>query len=246
MIKTSDEIQFMREGGKILQAAHEIVRKNAVSGACLRDLDQMAEDLIRTKGAISGFKGYKGFPATLCTMINSEVVHGIPDDRILKDGDLFSVDCGVRFKNLYTDAAFSMIVGGDDKNTERAAFSKNVKEALIAGCKQAKAGNRVGDIGHAIQEVVKMGGYSICKEYSGHGVGRKLHEGLSIFNHGFPGSGAILKSGTTIAIEPIIAAGKPKTKTLKDKWTVVTLDGRDACQWEHCGVVTENGFEIFA
>lgn len=246
MIKTPEEIQAMREGGKILQAAQEAVKKRTIPGVRLKELDQIAEDLIRSKGGIPGFKDYHGFPATLCTMLNSEVVHGIPDDRLLQKGDLLSVDCGVLYKALYTDAAFSVIIGGEDQNPARARFSHCVKEALLAGCQQAKAGNRVGDIGHAIQEVVKKGGYSVCKEFSGHGVGRNLHEGLSIFNYGSPRSGPLLTAGTTLAIEPIVAAGKPRSKTLKDGWTVVTLDGRDACQWEYCGVVTPSGFEIFA
>lgn len=236
----------MREGGKILQAAHQAVKEKAVPGVQLIELDKIAEEVIRSHGGIPGFKGYQGFPASLCTMLNSEVVHGIPDERKLKEGDLLSVDCGVFYKNLHTDAAFSLIVGGDDKNPARAQFSNTVKEALLAGCKQAKAGNHTGAIGYAIEQVIKKGGYSICKEYTGHGVGKELHEGLSIYNYGKPGIGPLLQSGMTIAIEPIIAAGNPKSKTLKDGWTVVTIDGKDACQWEHCGVITEQGFEIFA
>ena len=246
MIKTREEIQLMREGGKILQAAHKAVREKALSGATLLELDQIAEDIIRSAGAVPGFKGYQGFPATLCTMLNSEVVHGIPDERQLREGDLLSVDCGVFYKNLHTDAAFSLVVGGDDANPARAKFSNTVREALLAGCKQAKAGNHTGDIGHAIEQVITKNGYAICREYTGHGVGYELHEGLSIYNYGTLGKGPVLKEGMTIAIEPIIAAGNPKAKTLKDGWTVVTIDGRDACQWEHCGVVTKNGFEIFA
>ncbi len=246
MIRTQEEIQAMREGGKILQAAHKIVRDSAVPGASLTELDRLAEKLIRDSGAEPAFKGFQGFPATLCTMINSEVVHGIPDRRTLKEGDLFSVDCGVLFKGLITDAAFSIIVGGNGKNPERSKFSECVRNALLAGCEKAKAGNHVGDIGHAIESAIKKGGYAVCREYTGHGVGRELHEEPSIFNYGKPGTGPKLEAGMTIAIEPIIAAGNPRTKTLKDGWTVVTLDGKDACQWEHCGVVTEDEFEIFA
>ncbi len=246
MIATDSEIQVMREGGKILQAAHEAVRVAAEPGISLIELDTIAEKVIRDAGAEPGFKGFHGFPATLCTMINSEVVHGIPDRRTLKEGDLLSVDCGVIWKGLNTDAAFSVVVGGNMKSPGRSKFSECVRRALLAGCEQAKAGNHIGDIGHAIEVVVKAGGYAVCREYTGHGVGRELHEEPSIFNYGKPGTGPKLEAGQTIAIEPIIAMGNPKTKVLKDGWTVVTLDGKDACQWEHCGVVTEDGFEIFA
>ena len=246
MIKTAEEIQIMRDGGKILQAAHQAVKEIAHSGTSLLKLDQAAEKAIRERKGIPGFKGFKGFPATLCTMLNSEVVHGIPDNRILKPGDLLSVDCGVIWKGFFTDGGFSLIFDGDDQNLKRAKFSNCVKKALLIGCKLAKTGNTLGDIGHAIESTVKKEGYTVCPEYTGHGLGRKLHENPTIFNHGQPGKGMKLKSGMTLAIEPIIVAGNPKVKTLKDNWTVVTKDGKDACQWEHCGVVTDNGFEIFA
>ena len=179
-------------------------------------------------------------------MINSEVVHGIPDNRKLKDGDLLSVDCGVFWKKMHADAAFSIIVGGDDKNPERAKFSMCVREALLAGCQVAQTGNTTGDIGYMIEKIIKAGGYSICREYTGHGLGYELHEDPSVFNYGSPGKGQRLMEGVTIAIEPIVTMGNPKVRILSDKWTVVTVDGKDACQWEHCGVVTKNGLEIFA
>ena len=245
LVKTSAEIEAMREGAEVLRAAHDAVRGRAVAGVSLFELDRVAEEVILGAGAVPGFKGYRGFPATLCTMVNSQVVHGIPDGTVLEDGDLLSVDCGVIWKGLNTDAAFSVIVGGDAMNVKRAKFSACVREALLAGCEQAVAGNHVGDIGHAISGVVRGGGYSICKEFSGHGVGKKLWEEPSIFNYGNPGTGPKLVAGMTIAIEPIVSSGKPKCKTLADKWTVVTVDGSDACQWEHCGVVGEGGFEVF-
>jgi methionyl aminopeptidase len=244
--KTREELKIMREAGQILQSAQKAMKAVIKAGISLKELDVIAENIILTAGAKPAFKGFHGFPATLCTMINSEVVHGIPDDRLLQDGDLISIDCGVLWKGLHSDAAFTVIVGGDDKNEDRAKFSACVKKALIAGCKAAKAGNRIGDIGAAIQKVVYKGGYSLCKEYTGHGLGKELHEDPIVFNYGKKGDGMVLKEGMTIAIEPIVASGNPQVKILSDDWTVVTQDGKDACQWEHCGAVTKKGLEIFA
>lgn len=243
-IKTEQQIQDLRAGAVIWKAATDAVKAHIAEGVTLLELDKIAEDVIRSKGAKPSFKGFHGFPATLCTMVNSEVVHGIPDDRKLKKGDLISVDCGVYYKGLHTDAAFTAIVGGDDTNPARAKFSNTVREALLAGCDQAKAGNRVGDIGAAIEKVIVSNGYSLCKEYTGHGFGVELHEEPYVYNYGPAGQGDRLVAGMTIAIEPIVASGNDKTKTLDDGWTVVTVDGRDACQWEHCGIVREDGFEI--
>jgi methionyl aminopeptidase len=164
----------------------------------------------------------------------------------LKNGDIISIDCGVTHKGIISDAAFTIIIGGDEQNESRAKLSRFVKQALLAGCEKAMAGNRVGDIGQAIEKIIIKNGYSLCREYTGHGVGVELHEDPSIYNYGPAGQGVILKKGMTIAIEPIVVAGNPANKTLKDKWTVVTLDGKDACQWEHCGIVSDEPFEIVA
>ena len=245
-IKSEAEIACMREGGKILQAAHRAVKEAIRPGVCLLELDAIAEKTILDLGGIPTFKGFRGFPATICTMVNSEIVHGIPDNRTLKAGDLISIDCGVTYKNLITDAAFTVIVGGDETNPGRARFSQTVKRALEAGCSQAVEGNTLGDIGYAIEKTVKAAGYSIIKEFTGHGVGYAMHEDPYVFNYGKPGKGLKLKAGMTICIEPIVARGNPGYKTLKDGWTEVTLDGKDACQWEYCGVVGKSGFERFA
>lgn len=243
-IKTEEELDIMRQGARILKEVHDLVRERAVDGAILKDLDRIAEHHINTQGGRPAFKGFRGFPTTLCTMINSEIVHGIPDNRKLHNGDLFSVDCGVIFKGLITDAAFTMVVGGEDKHPQRARFSACVYQALQAGCQAAKAGNRIGDIGAAIQQVIQKGGYQLVREFTGHGVGDHIWEDPHIFNYGKPGKGALLKENMTICIEPIVSMGAPQNKTLRDGWTVVTLDGRDACQWEHCGIVTKTGLEI--
>ena len=244
-VKTPQEIEIMRQGARIWHMVEEAVKDALQEGTTLLKLDEIAEQIIRSQGAKPSFKGYQGFPATLCTMVNSEVVHGIPGDKKLRNGDLVSIDCGVLWKGLHVDAAFSQVVGGDAENPARAVFSDCVKRSLLAGCAQAKPGNHVGDIGAAIEHVVQEGGYAICREYTGHGVGRQMHEDPHIFNYGPKGSGPRLVTGMTLAIEPIVASGNPKVKILGDTWTVVTVDGRDACQWEHCGVVTPDGFEIF-
>jgi methionyl aminopeptidase len=244
--KTPAEIKLMAKSGEILRAAQDAMRIAAKPGITLIELDKIAEDVIRSHGAKPGFKGFHGFPATICSALNSEVVHGIPDDRIIKVGDLLTLDCGVTYKRMNTDAAFTVIVGGEETNPARAEFSRVTREALLAGMKQAKAGNYVGDIGHAIEGVINKSPYSLCKEYTGHGIGYELHEEPHIFNYGKPKTGPRLVAGMTICLEPIVASANPECKTLSDGWTVVTTDGRDACQWEHCGLVTESGFEIFA
>jgi len=244
--KTDKELALMREGGLMLQKTQQELLSVIEAGISLKQLDSIAEKFILKQGARPAFKGFHGFPATICAMLNSEVVHGIPDDRVLRDGDLLSIDCGLFWQDYCADAAFSLVVGGDDKNKERAKFSKVVKQALDAGCQAAKIGNFLGDIGFAVQNVVEKNGYSIVRDYGGHGIGKNMHEDPFVPNYGKKGSGVRLVAGMTLAIEPIVAMGKSKTKTLKDGWTVVTIDGKDAIQWEHFGVVTESGFEIFA
>lgn len=244
--KDSEEIEIMRTAGKMLQKVQAEMKKYLKEGVTLLEIDKIAEDLIRAQGGVPGFLGMYGFPNTICAMINSEVVHGIPDSRKLKNGDLISIDCGILWKKMFADAAFSLVIGGNEADLERAKFLACTEKALLAGCAAAKIGNRIGDIGYIIEKTMKDAGYAICREYTGHGLGYKLHEDPHVYNYGQPNTGALLKKGMTIAIEPITAMGSPKVKTLKDKWTVVTVDGKDACQCEHFGLVTENGLEIFA
>ena len=243
--KNSEQIKYMRYAGKIWKETIEILKDHIQEGITLLELDALAEATIRSKGAVPAFKGFHGFPATLCTMLNNEVVHGIPDSRKIQNGDLLTIDGGCIWKGWYSDAAFSVIVGGDEKNEKRAKFSRVVYQALQNGCKAAKTGNRLGDIGFAIEQTITKAGYSICKEYTGHGIGREMHEEPAVYNYGKPKTGIRLKEGMTICIEPIVAMGNPKVKVLQDGWTVVTVDGKDACQWEHQGVVTKNGLDIF-
>lgn len=243
--KTKDQIILMRKAGKIWADGIAYLKKHISPGITLLQLDALAEDYIRSQGAVPAFKGFQGFPGTLCTMLNSEVVHGIPDDRAVQKGDLLTIDGGCIYQGWFSDAAFSLVVGGDETHPERARFEKSVKKALERGCAQAKHGNRLGDIGYAVQESIEKDGYSVCQEYTGHGIGREMWELPHVYNYGQPHTGLKLEEGMTLCIEPIIARGRPETKTLKDGWTVVTVDGKDACQWEHCGMVTRNGLEIF-
>ncbi len=236
----------MRASAKILRAVHERMREMAKSGMSLLEMDAVAEDLIRTAGATPSFKGFHGFPASLCTMINEQVVHGIPSDYVLRDGDLLSLDCGVHFKGFHSDAAFSLVIGGAEANSRSEKFQKEVKNALKKGCAAAKAGNKMSEIGKAVENYINQTPYSIIKEYTGHGIGKNMHEDPHVYNYFRKEDDLILKEGMTICIEPIIAEKKPKCLTLKDNWTVITADGADACQWEHCGVITKNGLEIFA
>jgi len=235
----------MRHAGKILRETFTLLEKYTHEGVSLLELDHITEDFIRSQNAKPSFKGFQGFPATLCTMLNEEVVHGIPNERKLQKGDLLTIDCGVYFQNYHADAAISKVIGGDDTNPERARFSKSVKEALILGCEAARAGNTLGDIGNAIETKIKKDGYTVLSEYTGHGIGRGLHEEPFVLNYGKKGTGLLLREGMTLCIEPIIVSGEPKVKIKKDGWTVVTKDEKDAIQWEHCGVVTKNGLEIF-
>ena len=245
MIKTLEQIELMRKAGRIWANGISLLKTYIREGITLLELDAIAEDYIRSQDAIPAFKGFQGFPGTLCTMLNNEVVHGIPDHRKIRNGDLLTIDGGCIYKGWFSDAAFSLIVGGDDTHPERARFEKSVKKALEIGCQAAKAGNQLGDIGYAIQNSIVKDGYSICKDYTGHGIGQSMWEDPHVYNYGKSHTGLVLREGMTLCIEPIVASGKPQTKVLSDGWTVVTVDGKDACQWEHCGVVTKNGLEIF-
>ena len=245
-IRTPDQLKKMRKAADILRAAQDAMKKRCIPGVSLKELNAVADDVIRSAGAIPNFYGFHGFPGTICAMLNDDVVHGIPDDRKLQKGDLLSVDCGAIWQGWHSDAAFSLVIGGAQANARREQFQTTVKEALLAGCDAAREGNRLGDIGYAIESVIQRSPYSLCKEYTGHGIGREMHEDPHVFNYGTPHTGARLKSGMTICIEPIVAEGKPAVKILSNGWNVVTVDGKDGCQWEHCGVITATGLEIFA
>lgn len=242
-IKTQDEIQAMREGGKILAETLEETLKMAKPGVSTYELDQFAENFIRQKGAIPGFKGYRGFPATLCTCLNEKIVHSIPrKDEFIKEGDLLTIDCGVIYKGLYTDAARSIGIGNIPplkKNLIKTAYL-----ALDEAINTIKPGVHLGEISKAIQRIIEKEGFCIVKDLTGHGLGKTLHEPPEILNYWDGKPGPELKEGMTLAIEPIFATTTGKMVTLKDNWTLVTEDGSCAVQVENTILITKDGAEI--
>lgn len=207
------------------------------------DLDRKAEELIRAAGAVSAFKNYRGYPNTVCVAVNEEVVHGIPGSRVLMPGDIVGIDLGVVVNGWYGDAAVTVAVGGRT-SPEAERLLKVAREALYAGLEQARAGNRLSDIGHAIQSYVERRGYSVVRDLVGHGIGRSLHEEPHVPNYGRPGTGPRLEEGMTLAVEPMINIGSREVKTLDDNWTVVTRDGSLSAHFEHTVAVTRNGPDI--
>lgn len=243
IIKTDDEIREMRKCGKLLAETLQKLKKTATPGTTTRQLDDLCLQICGEHNVIPTFKGYRGYPAAICAAVNNQVVHTIPNDTPLSDGDLLSIDCGITMNGVITDSAISFVIG-EKENLEAEKLIRVAEKSLKAGIEQIKPGNRVGDIGFAIQEVVHKGGYHIIRELTGHGVGRQLHEPPIINNFGKKGKGASLKPGMTIAIEPIIAVGTRITHTLEDNWTIITDDGSLAIQVEHTILVTPQGHEI--
>ena len=240
-LKSSREIDVMAAGGKILGATHRAVREAVLPGVSTLDLDRVAEEFIRSHtGATPSFKGLYGFPGSICASVNEEIVHGIPSaKRILKEGDIISVDIGVHFGGLHTDAARTVAVGAVDEPTS--TLLRVTEAALEAGLAQAKLGNYIGDIGAAIESAVVRGGFVVVRELVGHGVGHLMHEEPQVPNHGKPKRGMKLVAGLTLAVEPMVNAGTAATRTLGDRWTVVTADGLRSAHFEHTVAVTAAG-----
>ncbi len=239
----------MRQAGRITALALEAMRKAVRPGITTAELDAIAADVIASHGAKPAFLNYPNFrasdspfPATITASINEELVHGIPGDRVLKEGDLLSLDCGVIYKGYVGDAAFSMGVGKVSPQAER--LMRVTEEALYEGIRASRAGNRIGDVSAAIQSYVERHGYSVIREYTGHGVGRKMHEEPQIPNWGKRGRGVMIRPGMTYALEPMVSAGRPETRVLADKWTVVILDGSLSAHFEHTIAVTDGEPEI--
>lgn len=231
----------MAAGGRILALTHAHLRAHVRAGLSTGHLDRIAEDFIRSHdGAVPAFKGLYGFPGAICISVNEEIVHGIPSPkRLLAEGDIVKLDVGVQYQGMFTDAAITVPVGKVDSTTQR--LVDVTERALDAGIAQAMPGNYVGDIGHAVQQVVERAGFSVVRELVGHGVGHLPHEDPQVPNHGKPRRGTRLQAGLTIAIEPMVNVGGPVTRTLADKWTVVTLDGMRSAHVEHTVAVTESG-----
>lgn len=240
--KTDSEISVMREGGKILrEILHELALKTRI-GISTAQLNLMAETLMAKYEVTPSFKGYRGYPAVICTSINEEVVHAIPGDSILNAGDILSIDCGIVYKGFHTDCAVTIMLGNVSKSVKK--FVNTAQAALEAGIEAIRPGARIGDIGFSIQQLVESAGYAIVKDFIGHGIGRNLHEEPEVPNFGKKGKGPILLPGMTIAIEPIIAMGTRFVDVKKDNWTAITRDGKIACQVEHTVLITQSGYEV--
>lgn len=243
-IKSAREIETMAAAGRILAEALTLVASRVEPGVSTLQLDDVAEEFIRSHpGARPSFKGLYDFPKSLCTSINQEIVHGIPSpNRILEEGDILSVDCGVCLDGLHADSAITVPVG--DVTPETGQLLQVTRSALEAGIRAAVLGNHVGDIGHAVQAVAEAAGYSVVRDLVGHGIGTSFHEEPQVPNHGRPKRGPRLVAGMTIAIEPMVNMGQPEIKTLDDKWTIVTADGTLSAHFEHTVVIEPDGPKI--
>ncbi|MEB3254539.1 MAG: type I methionyl aminopeptidase [Synechococcus sp.] len=243
-IKSAREVKIMREASRIVATVLREVMAMVEPGQTTGDLDAYAEKRIREMGATPSFKGYHGFPASICASINNEVVHGIPSPkRVIHKGDLLKVDTGAYFDGYHGDSCITVCVG--EASQEAQTLSRVARESLMAGLSQVKAGNTLLDIAGAVEDHVKANGFSVVEDYTGHGVGRNLHEEPSVFNFRTDElPNVTLRPGMTLAIEPILNAGTKACRTLKDRWTVVTRDGSLSAQWEHTVLVTSDGCEI--
>lgn len=247
LIKSKKEIDYIRESCRIVAETLQLVKSKIKVGVTTKELDAIAEDFIRSKGGIPAFKGYSQgngvkFPASLCISVNDEVVHGIPSDYRLKEGDLISIDVGVLKNNYYGDAAFS--VGLGNISEERKKLINVTERSLYIGIEQARESNRLEDISFAIQQYVEANGFSVVRDLCGHGVGRYLHEDPAVPNFGRKGQGPKLKRGMTLAIEPMVNAGTWQVKLASDKWTIKTADGKDSAHFEHTILITDGEPEI--
>jgi len=243
-IKSAREIETMAAAGRMVAATLALVARHVHPGVSTAELDRLAEEFIRSHpGARPSFKGLYDFPASLCTSINQEIVHGIPSKRrVVREGDILSVDCGVCVEGLHADSALTVPVGSVTEGAAR--LLAVTRAALEAGVRQAVVGNHVGDIGWAVQQHAEAHGYSVVRDYVGHGIGRKMHEDPQIPNYGKPGKGPKIKKGYVFAIEPMVNMGSHLTRTLKDGWTVVTIDGQPSAHAEHTVAVTDDGPEV--
>lgn len=242
--KTEEEIELIRESSLLVAKTLAEVAKNIHEGVTTLELDKIAEEFIRDNGGIPGFKGYNGFPNSLCISMNAEVVHGIPGKRVLKSGDIISVDCGVLKNEFYGDSAYTFPVGEINEKTKE--LLKVTRESLFKGIEKAIAGNRTGDIGAAVQEYCEQRGFSVVREMVGHGLGRHLHEKPEVPNYGKRGSGMKLAEGMVIAIEPMINQGKKGIVWERDGWTVSTIDGLPSAHFEHTIAIRKGNADILS
>ena len=244
ILKSTREVEHMRRAGKVVRAVLEHVRAAVKAGATTLDLENAAESKMKEFGAKAAFKGYHGFPCVLCTSVNQEVVHGIPSKkRVLKEGDIVSIDFGAIVDGFYGDAAITVAVGEKLDDTTRRLLDAT-KASLQAAIDVVRPGATLGDIGAAVQEVVEAEGFSVVRDFVGHGIGTRMHEDPQIPNYGQRGRGLKLKEGMVLAIEPMVNVGKPEVEVLKDGWTAVTADGTMSAHFEHTVAVTETGATV--
>jgi methionyl aminopeptidase len=244
IIKSLREIEQLKRSNAMVAEVFEKLRSMIVPGITTRELDQVAEEYILSKGARPAFKGYRGFPATLCISINDEVVHGIPGQRRLKEGDIVSLDVGVNYVGYFGDAAITLPVGEVDPEAKR--LLEVTERALYIGIENAKTGNRLFDISYAIQSWVESHGFSVVRDFVGHGIGRELHEEPQIPNFGTPHQGPRLEKGMVFALEPMVNEGTHEVRVLSDGWTVVTADGKRSAHFEHTIAITDDEAEILS
>ena len=242
--KTEEEIELVRKSSLLVAKTHAEIAGLIKPGITTLALDKIAEEFIRDNGGFPAFKGYGGFPNTLCMSPNEQVVHGIPNDKFLENGEILSVDCGVVMNGYYGDSAFTYEVGEVDAETKQ--LLKVTKESLYKGIEQAVAGNRIGDIGYAVQQHAESFGYGVVRELVGHGVGKNLHESPEVPNHGRRGKGVMLKEGLVIAIEPMINMGTKRILQHNDGWTITTIDNKPSAHFEHTIVVRKGKAEILS
>ena len=242
IIKTEDEIAAMRQAGRIVAVILKKIVEQIRPGMETKELDTIAEEELKNHGAKSSFKGYRGFPANLCVSINDEIVHGIPGNRVLREGDIVSLDFGAICNGFQGDAALTVGVGRISKKAE--ALIETTEGALKTGIGAARAGAKLGDISYAIQNYAESRGYSVVREYTGHGIGRDMHEEPQIPNFGLPDSGPVLKKGMTLALEPMVNAGDWRTRVGDDRWTVFTADGSLSAHCEHTIAITDGEPEV--
>ena len=241
-IKSKDEIELMRKAGMMVSKTHKYLKPYLKEGITTKELDRFAEDYIRSMGGVPSCKGYEGFPATLCTSINDEVVHGIPSKRKLKNGDIITIDMVIGYKGYQGDAAWTYSIG--DISDDDKYLMEHTEKALYEGVKMVKPGNRIGDISHAVEVYAKAHNLGIVRELVGHGIGTDMHEDPDVPNYGKAGMGPRLKPGMVICIEPMLNLGTANVLMLDDDWTIVTADGKHAAHYEHTVLVTEDGYEI--
>ncbi|RBP44901.1 type I methionyl aminopeptidase [Garciella nitratireducens] len=242
ILKSLKEIEIMKRAGAVVAQTHERLKEFIEPGITTQELDKIAEEYILKSGAKPAFKGYNGFPASICASINEEVVHGIPGSRVLEEGDIISLDIGAIVEGYVGDAARTHAVG--EISSEKQKLIKVTRESFFQGIQFAKQGYRLSDISHAVQKYVEENGFSVVRDYVGHGVGRNMHEDPPIPNYGNPGRGPRLKEGMVLAIEPMVNIGTYHVKTLQNNWTVVTLDGKSSAHYENTIAITEGEPEI--